>query len=40
MNAAQYGYMDCMRVLLESGADKEARDNVRDLENVASSVLP
>ncbi len=30
VNAAQHGCTDCVRLLLESGADTEARNNVRD----------
>ncbi len=29
MNSASGGHVDCMRVLLDAGADKEAKDNVR-----------
>ncbi len=29
MSAAFYGRMDCLRLLLEGGSDKEAKDNVR-----------
>ena len=30
--AASNGHTDCVRLLLEGGADKEARDNVRDIQ--------
>jgi hypothetical protein len=30
VDAAQYGHAECVRLLLESGAEKEAKDNVRD----------
>ena len=33
MMAAQRGRIDCVRVLLEHGADKEAQDNVRAFES-------
>ncbi len=29
MCAADIGYADCVRMLLDAGADKEAKDNVR-----------
>ncbi len=29
MNAVREGYVDCARLLLEAGADKEAKDKVR-----------
>jgi hypothetical protein len=28
--AAEHGHVDCVRVLVECGADKEARNNVRE----------
>ena len=31
IRAARHGHMDCTRALLEAGADKEAKTNVRDL---------
>jgi hypothetical protein len=30
VDAAQYGHAECVRLLLESGAEKEAKDNVCD----------
>ena len=30
MRAAAYGHADCVRVLLDAGADKEVKDYVRD----------
>ncbi len=30
MHAVRWGHADCVRLLLDAGADKEAQDNVRD----------
>lgn len=38
--AVELGHADVVRVLLASGADKEARDEVRDLEHAQNDVLP
>lgn len=39
MRAAFFGHFDCMRILLEGGADKEAVDRVR-LSRMRSSIQP
>ncbi len=31
MTAAEKGHADCVRLLVDVGADKEAKDNVRDM---------
>ena len=37
MSAAGAGHTDCVRLLLEAGADKKARDEVRDINTFCDS---
>jgi hypothetical protein len=39
MWAAEFGRTDCVRLLLDAGADKEATDVVRNLESICRRVI-
>jgi hypothetical protein len=39
LGAAVGGHTDCVRLLVEAGADKEAKSHVRDMRSLTSMVL-